>query len=43
MKIGRKTPKEESTRREMRNKMTREEEYGTQMKRKAHGQWSVHI
>ena len=43
MKNGKRKPKEESKRREMRNKTTREEAYGTQMKMKAHGQSSVHI
>ena len=43
MSSGVKKLQEESKRQEMRNKMTREEACGTQMKMRAHGQLSVHI
>ena len=42
MKSGRKTPKK-SKRREMCNRMMREEVYWMQIKMRAHGQWIVHI
>ena len=42
MKSGRRRPKE-NKRREMRNRMMREEVYGMQMKMRARGQWVVHI
>ena len=42
MKSGRRRPKE-SRRREMHNRMMREEVYGMQMKMRALGLWIVHI